>query len=465
MITRFAPSPTGILHLGNFRTALFNYLAAQADGGKFLLRIEDTDQERSKPEYAEQLQQDLAGIGLHWDLGPGIDSELGPFWQSQRRDAHERYLQALRERNLIYPCFCSEAQLKLVRKRQLGQGEAPRYDGTCAHLDAAAVQARLDQGQKPAWRLRVDNDAVIEFVDLVRGQQRYLGRDLGDFIVQKSDGSLAFMFANAIDDALMGVTHVLRGEDHLSNTPRQLYILSALGLPQPSYGHISLIVGSDGAPLSKRNGSQSLQELVQAGYLPVALVNYLARLGATFSSNDLLPLPELAAAFQLSSLVKSSARYDSNQLNYWQKQAVLVLSDDELAAWLAPVIEQASDAERARALAHYVRDNILFPSDLGDWLRDLLVEVNWSEAARADLARVGVDWLRQLAAELEGAPSYAELLATMKSASSAPAKFVFKSLRWIMSARGNGPDIAGFYEILGAELALVRVRSLLAEME
>ena len=457
MLSRFAPSPTGLLHLGNIRTALFNYLAAKAVGGKFLLRVEDTDAERSKSEYLQCLLRDLRALGLHWDLGPGIDDARAPFIQSERRSLHERYLEQLRQRQLIYPCFCTEAQLKLARKRHLGQGEAPRYDGTCAHLTEAEIARRRQAGQQAAWRLRVANDATIEFTDLVRGQQRYHGHELGDFIVQKSDGSLAFMFANALDDALMGVSHVLRGEDHLSNTPRQLYILRLLELPQPLYGHISLITGSDGAPLSKRNGSQALPELLATGYLPIALVNYLARLGATLSSNDLLPLDGLAANFQLDSLVKSSARYDPGQLNYWQKQAVMQLDAQQLSSWLQDAIAQSSDPQRAQALLGCLQANIVFPHEYSAWLEDLLLFKPLPPEAQQDIDQVGWPWVQQVLKLLQQKLEYPQLLSSARALSSAKGKYIFKSLRWLMTSRSSGPELAAIYSALGNDFLSQRV--------
>lgn len=276
--TRFAPSPTGLLHLGNVRTALFNALYARHGGGVFLLRIEDTDLERSRGEYILSLMEDMHWLGLDWQEGPEADDTHGPYAQSQRGEIYRRYFDELEEQGLAYPCFCSQRELELSRKTQLASGRPPRYAGTCAHLTAEERQKRLDKGIQPTLRFRVENGAVVQFNDLVRGPQAFPTDDIGDFVIRRAEGSAAFFFSNAIDDALMDVTHVLRGEDHLTNTPRQILLQQALGLATPHYGHISMIVGADGAPLSKRTGSRSVRELREAGYLPLAVVNYLARL-------------------------------------------------------------------------------------------------------------------------------------------------------------------------------------------
>ena len=280
--TRFCPSPTGYMHLGNIRTAVFNYLLAKALGGVFLLRIEDTDRERSQSLYSDALQKDLEWLGLHW--------QEGPYFQSERQNIYDQYYQQLIDKDLAYPCFCTEEELTLSRKIQRASGKPPRYPGTCAHLTETQIQEKKSSGLIPTLRFRVNDDEVIEFDDLVRGHHRFLGKDIGDFIIRRTDGTSPFMFCNAIDDALMGVTHALRGEDHVANTPRQVLILKALNLPAPQYGHISLIVGPDGSPLSKRHGSQSVQDLRESGYLNIALNNYLARLGHYYEDNRFISL-------------------------------------------------------------------------------------------------------------------------------------------------------------------------------
>ena len=284
--TRFAPSPTGELHLGNARTALFSWLFARHHGGRFVLRIEDTDSERSKEFYTTALMEDLRWMGLAWDAGPPGDE----YRQSRRGAIYARHSATLDARGLTYPCYCTPLELELSRKAQLAAGRPPRYAGTCRELSAEARVRKSAQGISPTTRFRVPTGKSVEFDDMVHGAQRFATDDIGDFILRRADGSAAFFFSNAIDDAEMGITHVLRGEDHLTNTPRQLLVLEALELRAPTYGHLSLLVGADGAPLSKRHGATSVREFRERGYLPAALGNHLFRLGHSSSENGVLSL-------------------------------------------------------------------------------------------------------------------------------------------------------------------------------
>jgi nondiscriminating glutamyl-tRNA synthetase len=259
-VTRFAPSPSGNLHLGNARTALFSFLLARRAGGRFVLRIEDTDASRSTEEFCRNQQEDLTWMGLDWDAGPGREDERGPYRQSQRIALYAQHFVTLEGRGRVYECFCTPLELEISRKSQLAAGRPPRYAGTCAHLSAAQRAAKRASGLAPTLRFRVPAGERVEFTDFVRGAQSFLSDDIGDFIVRRADGSAAFFFSNAVDDAAMGITHVLRAEDHLSNSPRQILILQALNLPVPHYGHMALVVGPDGAKLSKRHGATTVHE-------------------------------------------------------------------------------------------------------------------------------------------------------------------------------------------------------------
>ena len=319
--SRFCPSPTGLLHLGNLRTALFSHLAAKRDDGSFLLRIEDTDRERSRKEFSDAISQDLKWIGLDWDEGPGVDNqEL--YFQSQRIDIYETFYQQLIEADLIYPCFTTEEELKIIRRNQIASGQPPRYTGVWAQASAEDVQSQFEKGNKPVYRFRIPKKSNIEFVDVVKGEQSFATDDLDDFIVKKQDNTPTFMFANAIDDSLMKVDLVLRGDDHLSNTPRQIALLEALNLPLPKFAHVSLFTGSDGAPLSKRNGSLSIEDLRSEGYLPIAVCNYLSRVGHSINTNKLMSLKELSKSFDTNNISSSPSKFDKNQLLFWQKKAV-----------------------------------------------------------------------------------------------------------------------------------------------
>ncbi|HLJ37839.1 MAG TPA: glutamate--tRNA ligase, partial [Steroidobacteraceae bacterium] len=269
-VTRFAPSPTGELHLGNVRTALFNLLLARHGGGRFLLRIEDTDAQRSLEAHTQSLLEELRWLGIEWDAGPDREDALGPYRQSQRTAHYAAYFAQLEKRGAVYSCFCTPLELEASRRAQLAAGRPPRYAGTCRELSAAERARRAAQGVAPTLRFRVPAGVQVTFEDLVHGPQSFATDDIGDFVVRRADGSAAFFFSNAVDDAAMGVTLVLRGEDHLANTPRQLLLLEALGLAPPAYGHLALLLGADGAPLSKRHGAASVREFRERGFLPQA---------------------------------------------------------------------------------------------------------------------------------------------------------------------------------------------------
>jgi len=452
--TRFAPSPTGEMHPGNLRTALFSCLYARGHDGVFLLRIEDTDAGRSRSEHTRALMQELHWLGLEWQEGPDAGGDRGPYYQSQRLALYEQYYRALESAAATYPCFCSDTQLKLGRKAQLAAGRPPRYPGTCARLTAQEVEQKLADGGKPTLRFRVPAAGQVVFEDLVRGTQRFDSDDIGDFIVRRSDGTPAFFFSNAIDDALMGVTHVLRGEDHLTNTPRQLLILQALGLGAPAYGHLSLLVGEDGSPLSKRHGSRSVRQLREAGYLPGAILNYLARLGHRYSEDQYADLGQLAAGFDLKRLGKAPARYDESQLRYWQKEAVAAASSDELLAWFrqsgaAQQSVECSDA-RLASLLEVVRDNVEMPADIARWLARLCGEAVAGKAERELLAAAGSGFFAAALAALDAAPAgFREFASAVGAQTGTRGKALFMPLRVALSGVTHGPEMARVWDWLG----------------
>ena len=370
--SRFCPSPTGLLHLGNLRTALFSHLAAKRDDGSFLLRIEDTDRERSRKEFSDAISQDLKWIGLDWDEGPGVGNQES-YFQSQRIDIYETFYQRLIEADLIYPCFTTEEELKIIRRNQIASGQPPRYTGVWAQASAEDVQSQFEKGNKPVYRFRIPKKSNIEFVDVVKGEQSFATDDLDDFIVKKQDNTPTFMFANAIDDSLMKVDLVLRGDDHLSNTPRQIALLEALNLPLPKFAHVSLFTGSDGAPLSKRNGSLSIEDLRSEGYLPIAVCNYLSRVGHSINTNKLMSLKELSKSFDTNNISSSPSKFDKNQLLFWQKKAVESLSSDETYIWLQDSLEALpSDINKDEFLS-LVRENINFPVEVKTYIENLFL--------------------------------------------------------------------------------------------
>lgn len=464
--TRFAPSPTGYIHLGNARTALFSALLARKADGVFLLRIEDTDLERSRSEYAEALEEDLEWLGLLWQEGPGVGGEHGPYAQSQRTAIYGRLLAQLEQAGLAYPCFCSDRELELSRKAQLAAGQPPRYAGTCAQLSPGEVRARLDRGLKPTLRFRVPEGQSVEFEDLVRGPQRFDTGRIGDFVIRRSDGTSAFFFTNAVDDALMGVTHVLRGEDHLTNTPRQLLLLRALDLPAPRYGHIALIVGPNGGPLSKREGSASVRDLRARGYLPLALDNHLARLGHHYDSDALMDLDGLAAGFDPSRLGRAPARHDEGQLRHWQKEAVARLGEASLWRWLRDYDAAAFAAVPAGAESSFVeavRDNVVLPADAVEWARRIFTdELPMSEDARASVRGAGEEFFRAaLACLVEPTLEFKPYAKSVGEATGRKGKDLFMPLRAALTGELHGPEMGRMFPLIGPERARRRLQGVI----
>jgi nondiscriminating glutamyl-tRNA synthetase len=457
--TRFAPSPTGFIHMGNARTALFSALLARSQGGAFVLRIEDTDQERSREEFTHALQEDLWWLGLIWQEGPVQGGENGPYHQSERTGLYERYYDELLEKGIAYPCFCSPQELEMSRKAQRAAGRPPRYSGKCARLNPEEVQRRVDEGIKPTLRFRVPDDREIVFEDVVRGRQVFRGAEIGDFIIRRADGSPAFFFSNAVDDSLMGVTHVLRGEDHLTNTPRQMLILEALGLPVPAYGHINMIVGHDGSPLSKRHGSRSLRELREAGYFPGAVSNYLARLGHYFGHDDFKDLDGLAAEFELERLAKSPSKYDAHQLLSWQHQAIEKAGLDTLWDWMGEPVHHLVADEHRDEFIEAIRPNITFPDQALKWAQVLFTDpLNLDDEAREIVAEAGSSFFR---AALEAIEEYSDdfkaFANAVKAATGAKGRGLFMPLRVALTGQTGGPEMNRVLPLLTKERARQRL--------
>ena len=334
VVTRFAPSPTGALHLGNARTAFFSHLWARSCGGRFILRIEDTDSTRSEARYRDALMADLRWLGLEWDEGPDVGGRAAPYAQSERGSFYDEHFDRLQRDAVAYPCYCTVEELDLSRKLQRMAGKPPRYAGTCRNLSTAERAVREARGRNASLRFAVPTDGIVEFTDLVHGPQRFVAADLGDFIIRREDGTAAFFASNALDDSAMGVTHVLRGDDHLTNTPRQLLLLDALRMRRPEYGHVGLLVGADGAPLSKRHGATSVGEFRERGFLSAALLNQLFHLGHAAVTDAWLAPVDMPAHFRPEHLGRASARFDESQLIHWQKETLQRLSDADIGRWL-----------------------------------------------------------------------------------------------------------------------------------
>ena len=443
-VTRFAPSPTGELHLGNARTALFNFLMARRAGGRFLLRIEDTDAQRSREAHLAVVLEDLRWLGLDWDAGPDREDDRGPYRQSLRGALYGRFLEALERQEAVYPCFCTPLELEAARRAQLGSGRPPRYAGTCRALSQEQRRSKRARGIPATIRFRVPVGQRIEFVDLVHGPQSALSDDIGDFVIRRADGTAAFFFSNAIDDATMGVTHVLRGDDHLANTPRQLLILAALDLPAPRYGHVSLILGPDGAPLSKRHGATSVREYRDSGYRQEALVNHLFRLGHSSGEHGLLDLEAMARAFDPAHLGRAAAHFDAQQLQVWQKEAAHHLTAAEARAWLAPALPAGLDEPAASAFVAAVMPNVVLPEDARPWQQIVFGPAPTLEPDGEEIVRNAGDRFFAAAAQAaaQSGNDLPAIAAAVRAATGRKGAELYMPLRLALTGRTHGPELA-----------------------
>ena len=337
---RFAPSPTGQLHVGNARTALFNWLLARGSGGTFILRIEDTDAERSTAESAHAILDDLRWMGLTWDEGVEAGGAHGPYRQTERLHIYRAHAVELLSKGHAYRCFCSAQQLEADRHAALAEGRPPKYVGRCRDIDLGEARRRAER-EPAVIRLRVPGAGEVVFHDIVRGPIGFDLDTIGDPILVRSDGTPAYNYAVVIDDALMEITHVVRGEDHISNTPRQILLYQAFGWKPPRFAHVSLVMGPDHSPLSKRHGATSVAEFRARGYLPESLTNYLALLGwSPGEGEELLPLDELARRFRLEDVGHAAGVFDPDKLAWMNRHYLKAAQPERLARLAVPYFQR-----------------------------------------------------------------------------------------------------------------------------
>ncbi len=338
---RFAPSPTGFLHVGGARTALFNWLYARKTGGSFILRVEDTDRERSTEESYAAILRGMEWLGLDWDEGPDIGGDKGPYLQSERLDLYLEQIEKLKESGLLYRCWCTTEEIE-ARNVARGEDKAAGYDGHCRELSAEQTAAFEAEGRSARWRLRTPDEGSVFWYDIIYGKREFQNSELTDRVLLKPDGFPTYNFAVVVDDHLMGISHVLRGDDHVSNTPLQLLIYDALGWDRPKFGHMPMILGPDRKRLSKRHGATSVEEFRTLGILPDAMINYLALLGWSpgGSGDDVFARTELTKKFSLKKVNSSPAAFDYDKLNHINAQHLKRLEPKDRLALVEPMLAE-----------------------------------------------------------------------------------------------------------------------------
>lgn len=440
IVTRFAPSPTGTLHVGNIRTALHNWMFARAHGGRFMLRIDDTDAQRSEERFVKAIRADLAWLGLV----PDAEER-----QSARFARYEAVFEELRAAGHIYPAYETAQELDLKRKIARGRGLPPVYDRAALALSDADRAALEADGTRPHWRFRLDHDAPIAWDDLIRGAQAFDPRTMSDPVIRRADGSWLYMLPSAIDDRDMGVTHVVRGEDHVTNTALQLQMFAAMGVAPPAFAHEALLTGAEGK-LSKRLGSLGVEALRGEGVEPAAIVSLLARLGTSQPVEPLADPAPLVAAFDFAHFGRAPARFDERELAQVNARIVHQLAYDAVADRLPPGMDAAA--------WEAVRPNLATVAEAADWWAVVEGPVD-APAADADDAA----YLREAAAIARtidwGADPWHALTAALKDATGRKGKPLFLPLRRALTGRDHGPDMAALLPLIGRERAVVRLDS------
>jgi glutamyl-tRNA synthetase len=475
---RFAPSPTGHLHIGGARTAIYNWAFARHVGGTFILRIDDTDPERSTEANTDAILRSLRWLGLDWDEGPEAGGELGPYFQTQRAAGYAAALEKLKAADAVYPCFCGAEELEAAREAaRTAGGTSLGYPRTCRDIDPAAAQERIAAGEPHTWRLKVPKDrGDVVFVDAVRGETAFHSEMLDDFVLVRSDGTPTYNFATVVDDAEMGITHVIRGDDHLSNTPRQILVFEVLGAPTPKFAHLSMILGADGKRLSKRHGATSVEQFRDEGILPEALVNYLALLGWSLDDHTtVFTRDQLVADFGLERVSRNPAIFDPEKLDWMNGVYIREMPQAELVERMAPWLVDAglimaSDAAGRQAwlarLAELVRERVKRLDELVPTVRFLFEDVEVDDASRAKvLEKEGSGRsLDATAAALESLQpweheSIEERMREIPEALGLKPKVVFQAVRVAVTGSAVSPPLFESLALLGREKSLARVRA------
>ncbi|EFM11516.1 glutamyl-tRNA synthetase [Paenibacillus curdlanolyticus YK9] len=474
---RYAPSPTGHLHIGNARTALFNYLYARSLGGKFIIRIEDTDVKRNVAGGEESQLKYLQWLGIDWDESIDVGGGYGPYRQTERLDIYREYWQTLLDQGRAYRCYCTEEELEQEREEQTARGETPRYSGRHRELTEEQRQAFEAEGRVPSIRFRVQEGKTYKFNDMVKGEISFESEGMGDFVIVKKDGIPTYNFAVVIDDYLMRISHVLRGEDHISNTPRQLMIYEALGWEPPQFGHMTLIVNETRKKLSKRDESiiQFIEQYDQLGYLPEALFNFIALLGwSPEGEQEMFTREELISVFNAARLSKSPAVFDTNKLAWMNNEYVKKTDIDRLVNLCLPHLQKAGrvSAELDAAahawvtdLVQLYQDKIRFASEIVPltelFFRDAVEDEGDAAAVLAEEqvpAVLGAFLAQVEAAAAFGADDMKAMIKAVQQETGNKGKALFMPIRAALTGQTHGPDLNQTIALLGKDKVASRLK-------
>lgn len=469
---RFAPSPTGYLHVGGARTALFNWLFARKTGGTFVLRVEDTDVERSTQESVDGLLRDMKWLGLTWDEGPEVGGPHGPYFQSQRLEIYQSYARRLLDNGAAYPCFCKEEELEAKRQKAEEEHRSVHYDGTCRRLDKEEVERRIAAGEPYVVRVKVpEKDYVLE--DLVRGRVEWKAETLGDFIVLRSSGMPVYNFCVVVDDADMKISHVVRAEEHLTNTHRQLILYDALGIKPPTFAHASLILGEDKSKLSKRHGATAVGQYAEDGFLRDAMINFLALLGWNEGTDrEIYSVKELIESFSLERISKSPGVFDHNKLIWMNGQHLRAMPVDELLPMVVPVLKKAmpddTRLDNPEVLCKLVEliqvkmntlkdavpvaESILRAGPPADEEAATMVSTEKSKNLFAALAKefATCEWVKD---------GYNAAIKAAGKTADAKGKDLFMPIRAKITGSCHGPELVGILDVLGRDEVINRLNS------
>lgn len=473
---RFAPSPTGDLHIGGVRTALFNWLFARHHDGKFVLRIEDTDLERSTKESVQQIISAMKWVGLNWDEGPDVGGDFGPYYQSERNEFYRKALDYLLEKGRAYYCYCTPEEIDQYRKEAEASGKPSIYPGRCRHLTEEEIKKYKEEGRQPTIRLKTPTEGYTVVNDIIRGEVSFENNLIGDLIIAKSDGTPTYNLACVVDDHLMGITHVIRAEEHLSNTPKQILIYQALDYPIPEFAHVPMILAPDRSKLSKRHGATSVDEFKDLGYLPQALINYLLLLGWSPGNNEeVIPLEQAIRDFDLKDVSKTAAVYDVQKLTWMNGVYMKELPLEEIVQQAMPFIKKAAYIgdnptddemkrlyrivdvvrERSRTLTELVEGMDYFYNEVEEY-EEKGVKKHFQPDDTLMVLENDLDCLEKIEPFEESAIE--ELYRQRSEELGIKAARMIHTTRLALSGRTFGPSVFTLIELVGREKAIERLK-------